>query len=84
MSRQHHYIKCETKYFQDVEKGKKLFELRKNDRDYKVYDIIHLIEVVNGIKTGRKIEHLEITYILHGGKYGLEKGYCIFQLKGFS
>ena len=29
MSRQHHYLKCETEYYQAVEKGIKTFEVRK-------------------------------------------------------
>jgi hypothetical protein len=81
MSRTHHYLKCETEYYQEVEKGLKTFELRKNDRDYKVHDMVHLREVVNGIETGRVFDSMEIVYILHGGKYGLEDGYCILQLK---
>lgn len=79
--RRHHYLKCETEYFQAVENGLKAFELRKNDRDYKVHDIVQFEEVVNGEKTGRKLEPREIVYIFHGGKYGLEEGYCIFQME---
>lgn len=81
MSRQHHYLKCETEYYQAVEKGEKTFELRKNDRDYKVYDMIYLKEVVNGVETGRVLPPKEIVYILHGGKWGLEEGFCIIQMK---
>ena len=81
MSRQHHYLKCETEYYQAIEKKLKNFELRKNDRDYKIYDMIHLQESVNGVRTGRELEPKEIIYILHGGKYGLKDGYCILQLK---
>ena len=80
MSRKHHYIKCETEYYRAVEAGDKSFELRKNDRDYKLYDIVHLEESVIGVKTGREIA-VEIVYILYGGKYGLDKDYCIFSFK---
>ena len=83
MSRQYHYLKCETEYYQAVERGFKTFELRKNDRDYNVHDIIHLNEVVDGVETGRTLQQKEIVYILHGGKYGLEDGYCILQMKEF-
>ena len=81
MSRQHHYLKCETEYYQEVEKGNKTFELRKNDRNYKVYDMIYLKEAVNGIETGRELLPKEIVYILYGGKYGLDEGFCIIQMK---
>ena len=78
MSRQHHYLKTETEYFQAVERGEKKFELRKNDRDFKKYDMLHLEEVVNGVKTGRSLPPVEIQYVLKDcAKYGLSDGYCI-------
>jgi ASC-1-like (ASCH) protein len=75
--RKHHYLKTETEYFQAVEKGKKKFELRNNDRDFEVGDIVYLEETVQGVKTGRQLPSLEIMYVLKGGKYGLEENYCI-------
>ena len=77
MSRQHHYLKTETKEFQDIEKGIKKFEFRKNDRKFQIGDILHLEETVNGIYTNRKLEPIEIKYIFFGGKYGLSEDYCI-------
>ena len=77
MGKQYHYLKTETEYFQAIEEGKKKFELRKNDRDFKEYDMIYLLETVNGIKTGRETDGFEIKYILHGGKHGLDKNYCV-------
>ena len=77
MSRQHHDLKTETEYYQAVEQGKKKFELRKNDRDFQVGDIIYLQETVKGLRTGRKLPPMEIRYILYGGVYGLDKNYCI-------
>lgn len=77
MSRQHHHLKTETEYYQAVEKGLKKFELRKNDRDFQIGDMLYLEETVNGTYTGRKLLPMEIKYILHGGKYGLEEGSCI-------
>ena len=81
MSRQHHYLKCETEYYQAVERGDKTFELRKNDRNYQVGDLLHLKETVNGVYTERQLKPKEVVYILEGGKYGLEEGYVIMQLK---
>ncbi len=37
-----HELKLDTKYFNDVKSGKKNFEIRKNDRDFKVGDILNL------------------------------------------
>ena len=78
MSRQHHRIKCETQYYQAVEQGLKKFEIRKNDRNYKIGDIVYLEETVCGVKTGRVIDQLEIRYIFYGGKFGLSDDYVIF------
>ncbi len=77
MSRQHHHLKTETEYYQDIEKGLKKFELRKNDRDFKVHDFLYLDETVDAKYTGRTLPPMEIKYILTGGKFGLQDGYCI-------
>jgi hypothetical protein len=77
MPTQYHHLKTETEYFQAVDNGLKKFELRKNDRDFQIGDMLYLEETVNGIHTGRILSPKEIKYILHGGKYGLEQGYCI-------
>ena len=81
MTIHHHHIKCETTFFQDVVNGNKRFEIRKNDRNYKMYDRVYLKETINGIPTGKISNALEIKYILNakdGGQYGLCEGYCIF------
>jgi len=82
MSRQHHELKIETQYYQDIENGLKTSEIRRNnnDRDYHVYDIVWFKETVDGVETGRKIGPFEITYLVHGPLYGLQEGYCIFAL----
>ena len=77
MSRQHHYLKTETQYYQAIEHGKKKFELRKNDRNFQIGDMIYLEEVVGVIKTGRILPQFEIQYIMYGGEFGLNKDYCI-------
>ena len=78
MSRKHHHLKTETEYYQAVERGEKKFELRKNDRDFKKYDMVYLQEVVDGKPTGRKLPQMEIQYVFVGGKYGLDNDHCIF------
>mgnify|MGYP002763182630 FL=1 len=73
-----HDLKILPKYFKAVKAGKKKFELRKNDRDYKVGDEIHLEEWEPiGEYTGRDIVK-EITYVLKNcEEFGLKNGYCI-------
>lgn len=75
--RNHHELKIKPEYFKDVQEGLKKFELRKNDRDFRVGDTVVLIEFAEGFSTGLYWD-LEIKYILHGGEYGLDEGYCIF------
>ena len=70
-----HKLKIKTQYFEDVKNGRKTFELRKNDRDFKVGDTL-LLEEYNGDYTGRFIKVI-ITYLLRGGNYGLDKDYVI-------
>lgn len=83
-----HYLKILPEYFERVLDKSKTFEIRKNDRDYKVGDTLILQEYVpnstdkthaNGY-TGREIEKM-ITYILNGGSYGLEEGYVVLSIK---
>jgi ParB family chromosome partitioning protein len=64
-----------------VQNGIKNFELRKNDRDYKVGDYIILQEIDNGTYTNRELPKIKIKYILHGGDFGLKKNYCILGLE---
>ena len=73
-----HDLKILPQYFEAVKTGKKKFELRKNDRDYKVGDEIHLEEWERaGGYTGRDIVK-EITYVLKDcERFGLKDGYCI-------
>lgn len=73
-----HKLKLAKMFFDDVRLGRKSFELRKNDRDYQIGDILELREMDNGEPTGREIEK-EITYILEGFA-GLKEDYCILAL----
>jgi ASC-1-like (ASCH) protein len=74
----HHELKCESKYFFDILTGKKKFELRKNDRNFKPGDTFELVETENEKTTGAVSNPFEIRYVLTGGQYGLDPDYCIF------
>lgn len=74
-----HDIKCAHMYFDDAMSGAKPFELRKNDRNYKVGDILHEMEYQDGSYTGREF-NAKITYILQDYT-GLTDGYCILGIK---
>ncbi len=74
-----HELKLIQPYFEDVWNGTKTFELRKNDRNFQVGDLVALREF-DILKQDFLDRHIavKITYVLQGGIYGLEKGYCIF------
>lgn len=78
-----HAVKTWTEYFVPQEKGDKLFELRKDDRPYKVGDKFLSQEFNSATNqyTGKETTYT-ITYILRDAKiFGLIPGYCILQLK---
>lgn len=70
-----HEVKIAASYYGDIVSGKKKFELRKNDRGYKVGDSLKMLEVKDGKYTGRTID-ADIIYMLEDYT-GLEEGYCI-------
>ena len=84
-----HELKILHEYLVDVDLGKKTFELRKNDRDYQVGDLIHFIDIREDKPTSKGIEPYiddnqlyRITYVLKDvEKYGLDKDYCILSIK---
>ena len=76
-----HELKILPKWFEDVQSNKKNFEIRKNDRDFKVGDTLMLKEWHRGKFTGRFVTR-EVEYIYQGdGTYGLSDEYCILGLK---
>lgn len=70
-----HEVKLGTEFFDDALSNKKTFEIRKNDRNYRVGDLLELKEYANGAETGRTITKY-IAYILEEYS-GLFEGYCI-------
>lgn len=85
-----HELKTWKEYFEEVFVGHKNFEVRKNDRDFKIGDTLILIEVDFGgngmsehdltlIPTGRTLAR-GVSYILQGGKFGVEKDYVVMSL----
>lgn len=73
-----HNVKLGATFFEDVKSGRKSFELRKNDRGYKVGDMITLHEYKDGSETGRCITK-KIVYMLEEFQ-GLKEEYCILGL----
>lgn len=76
-----HNLKILPPFFQAVWNDEKRCELRKDDRDYQVGDIILLMEWDGEKYTGSCLL-VEITHILRNcPEYGLQDGYCILSIK---
>jgi hypothetical protein len=85
-----HHVKSWPYLFEAVIQGVKRHELRKNDRDYRVGDILVLREYSpdSGEYTGRQYA-VEVTYITSTERpcaisgSALSDGYCILSIKPF-
>lgn len=67
-SRQYHCLKILPQYYRAVENGRKTFEIRFNDRNYRVGDILRLQEFCDGEYTGRELSR-EVCYIVDDPAY---------------
>lgn len=73
-----HKLKTINPYFTDTWEGFKNFEVRKNDRNFKKYDAVHLLEydAENDNYSGREIRGV-ITYVL-ADFAALKEDYVVF------
>lgn len=75
-----HELKTRTEYFKSVISGAKPFEIRKNDRDFKVGDFVALNEFDN--KSGYTGESalFEITYVMTDTEY-VKEGFAVLGIR---
>lgn len=71
-----HDLKVLPELFNSIEDGTKPFEVRKNDRNFRVGDYLCLREWVDIAYTGRYV-YVEVIFILQGGQFGIEPGYVV-------
>ena len=85
-----HELKIKYEYLVEIARGAKTFELRKNDRDYQVGDLIHFVDIKDTKQNDKcdcdiyidNNDLYKITYILKDvPQYGLDKDYCILAIK---
>lgn len=78
-----HELKILPEYFNAVVDGRKTFELRKNDRGFKVNDKLLLKEInINSGKFTKREILVKVTYLLENcEKHGLKDGFCIMGIK---
>ena len=78
-----HELKIVPEYFRAVKEGKKTFEIRKNERNFKVGEYIDLREY-SGDKgyTGNRL-CLKIVYMIESDCFpqGLKDGYCVLGIE---
>jgi uncharacterized protein DUF3850 len=88
-----HKLKTWPEYFSETWSGRKPFEVRSNDRDFGTGDVLLLREYdldsgdpgsyaggPFGHYTGREMT-AEVTYVLHGGQFGIAMGTVVLGLK---
>ncbi len=78
-----HELKTWESYFHAIANGTKQFEIRKDDRDFRIGDELYLRETKygSGEYTGREVRR-KISYILrHEPDLGLMDGYAILSLE---
>ncbi len=83
-----HELKVWPEFFEAIMSNDKPFEIRKDDRNFSVGDILLLREYIpeNYYGDGKDAWYSnmkttsEITYILQGGKFGVREGYVVMGL----
>jgi len=85
-----HELKTDPDVFDAVVRGEKKFEIRFNDRDFCVGDLLILRKTRytgEEMKNGKPLEYVNgyfacyVTYILHGAIYGLKEGWVIMSIQ---
>lgn len=72
-----HELKIKGEYLLAIQEGRKTFEIRKLDRDFKENDYLYLRGFHDGKYTGNECVK-KISYIYVGNdEYGLKKGFGI-------
>ena len=73
-----HKLKTWPEYYSLIKQGIKKFEIRKNDRNFQIGDVLVLMEYdnTNSCYTGNNCE-VVVDYIFHGGSFGVQEGFVV-------
>lgn len=77
-----HEIKLDISFCDLVNDGIKTFEVRKNDKNYQIGDLVRFKPVgvcFHPVEHPIKDKTYKITYVLSG--WGIEEGFCVFAIK---
>lgn len=77
-----HQLKVWPEFFGPLSTGEKTFEVRKDDRGFRVGDVLELREfsVLDGFSEKEPLRRI-VTYLLAGPAFGIERGFCVMGLK---
>ena len=81
MEKKIHELKTWEIAFNSIKSGEKCFEYRKNDRNFEVGDILHLLWYQPEKGYNGEAVYREVEYIIEGGQFGIPEGYCVMGLK---
>lgn len=86
-----HKLKCWPSYFDAIERGDKNFEVRRDDRGFQRGDVLVIEKfdpesgtyVFDDSRQPARpfVLRRRITYILTGGRFGVEAGYVVMGLE---
>lgn len=78
-------LKIKYIYFKEIINNNKTFELRKNDRNFEVGDIVSFKVIdkeLNEVEKEQEKNKYKVIYVLKNvPEYGLNNEYCIFSIK---
>jgi len=77
-----HTLKCDYEAYNSIAAGRKLHEIRENDRGFDVAHVLHLRQTAEGNRekfTGRN-QLVRVTYMTPGGAYGLPDEMCVMSI----
>lgn len=73
-----HFIKIKSRYVESISSGEKNFEVRYNDRDYQVDDVLVMYEVDDEGKIKDNLLLRRVIYLLKDSDIeGLKPGWCV-------
>lgn len=77
-----HILKTIPPYYNHIMEGRKTFDVRIDDREFCEGDKLILQEYDPKLNEYTGQEHeFYVTYVLHGDKFGIEKGYVVMSIE---
>lgn len=80
-----HSLKTWPEHYEAIVAGTKRFEIRKDDRGFKVGDVLTLLEWKPSAQVyTRRGVSVRVTYLLHGPDFGLPADMCVMSIAPLS